>query len=289
MATLGSVASGLGRPCMQCALARLGMSSVLECSCRDLCIWLQVPGCCKDQPSTTAGGLAPYTALLYSSSSRGSLGPAPIHGMSMVAADDRSSAAGGGMWQGHQGAAVVPGRRGDLSGGGVAASYGRAGHTALHGWAGSNLPGTRTPAAAAATRQQKTATVAVATSRCQWQQQQWQQGAYGELLHHPQQVAEQHITGGDVARLKQLVPAMQPPCVSELAASTRPFPSALLTASSVAAASRDAVKGLKLLVSEPQNMQQLGSPKWVVGPGGRVEPYATPGIPDKSLPSSGRR
>lgn len=259
---------------------------------RDLtCMWLQVPGSCKDQPSSTAGGLASYTAVLYSNSSgssSGQLGSAPIHGMSMVTTDDRNSAVGSGMWRGHRGAAVVPGRRGDLSGGGVAAGYGSSGHTALLGWGGSSLPGARTPAAAAVMRQQRAAAGAVPTSRCQWQQQQWQQGAYGELLQHPQQVAEQHITGGDVARLKQLVPAMQPPCVSELAASARPFPSALLTASSVAAASRDAVKGLKLLVSEPQHLQQLGSPKWVVGPGGRVEPYATPGIP-KNLSSSGRR
>jgi hypothetical protein len=88
------------------------------------------------------------------------------------------------------------------------------------------------------------------------------------------------------------VPGMQPPCVSELAAAARPFPAGMLSASSVAAAGKDgALKGLQLLLLSEEHHPLhsstagshlrsggdvacgvVGSPKWSVGPGGRVLP-----------------
>lgn len=137
---------------------------------------------------------------------------------------------------------------------------------------------------------------AAAASRSHWQQQQWQDNAYGELKQRPQLPTQQQISVTDVVRLKQLVPVMQPPCVSELAAAARPFPAGMLTASSIAAAGRGGAKGLQLLLSEPQHSQILeegvqaaavGSPKWAVGAGGSVLPVAGNAV--QAVPASGRR
>lgn len=62
----------------------------------------------------------------------------------------------------------------------------------------------------------------------QWQQQQWQQNAFGELMR-PAPAAQQ-VTVVDVQRLRQVVPGAQAPCVSELAAAARGFPIGALCA-----------------------------------------------------------
>jgi hypothetical protein len=70
----------------------------------------------------------------------------------------------------------------------------------------------------------------------QWQQQQWEQTAFGEMLlaspsaRHGQQP---QVGVEEIARRKQLVPGADcAPCVSQLAAATRPLPVALLKATS---------------------------------------------------------
>jgi hypothetical protein len=152
--------------------------------------------------------------------------------------------------------------------------------------------------AAAAKLQRSSPGAAAAASRCQWQQQQWQQGAYGELMQRaPQLPTQQQLRVCDVARMRQVVPGMQAPCVSELAAATRPFPSGLLTASAVATAGRDGAAGLKLLLGDTLHQQLLGgsqatagSPKWAVGAGGRVQPAGGLGAAAvDTVPASGRR
>lgn len=65
-------------------------------------------------------------------------------------------------------------------------------------------------------------------SSSQWQQQQWQQQAFGELMRP--EPAVQPVTAVDLARLRQVVPGNQAPCVSELAAAARMFPIGALNA-----------------------------------------------------------
>ena len=171
----------------------------------------------------------------------------PVHGMS-------GQAASGGLWQSAHtsGASRTSGTSGgNSSGSGSSSSSG----ALWPGLASLLAPVGSFSAAAAAKMQRSSPGAAAAAHRNQWQQQQWQQGAYGELLQEPQQQQQQRqqqqqgLGAGDVARLRQVVPGMQPPCVSELAAAARPFPAGMLSASSVAAAGRDgALKGLQLLL-----------------------------------------
>jgi hypothetical protein len=151
-------------------------------------------------------------------------------------------------------------------------------------------------------------------SASQWQQQQWQQQAFGELLHP--QPALQRVTVGDVARMKQVVPGLQAPCVSELAAAVRAFPVGALSATATATAGQEqqaglggrhnwagtrsagaaaspgqlcvansvlvgqaaagsSPKGLWLLLSSQQPVAEaVGSPCFAVGAGGRVAAVA---------------
>lgn len=139
-----------------------------------------------------------------------------------------------------------------------------------------------------------------------WQQQQWQQQAFGELMQ-PQPLLQQ-VTAVDVARLRQVVPGAQAPCVSELAAAARAFPIGALSATGSATAgaigtraadiagslalsepgtiansvvlsnsrvrSGASAKGLGiLLVPQGQEQQGVGmpaSPCWTLAAGGRI-------------------
>lgn len=235
--------------------------------------------------------------------------------MSSLALDSKPGAAPGGLRQSSQGTAAAGGggsgrSRSSSGGGSNGNSSGNGGSSGSSTSLGALWPGlagllhpvgTGTAATASAAAKFHSPGAAAAASRSQWQQQQWQKDAYGELMQCLQMPAQQQISVGDVTRLKQLVPAMQPPCVSELAAAARPFPAGMLTASSVAAAGRDGAKGLQqLLSSEPQQHGQnlfegsqaaVGSPKWAVGPGGRVLPAAAGGssCAQAAVAASGRR
>jgi hypothetical protein len=225
--------------------------------------------------------------------------------LSSASGSPEGAARGGarGLWVGTQAQGSAAGRTADVSAakasGSNSSSGSGSGSRALWpGLAGLLNPGSSAAAVAAAAKLQRSSPgAAAAASRCQWQQQQWQQGAYGELLHRaPQLPTQQQLRVCDVARMRQVVPAMQAPCVSELAAAARPFPSGMLTASAVATAGRDGAAGLKLLLGDTLQQQLLGgsqatagSPKWAVGAGGRVQPAGGLSAAVDSVPASGRR
>jgi hypothetical protein len=208
---------------------------------------------------------------------------------SLTLNNNSTGAAAGGLWQGGLCQSSATAATHSTQGGSSAAGGGL--------WPGLTRllrPG-ETTAAAAKLLHRNIPGAAAAASRSQWHQQQWQDNAYGELKQRPQLPTQQQISLTDVARLKQLVPVMQPPCVSELAAAARPFPAGMLTASCNAAAGRDGAKGLQLLLSGTQNSQMLGegaqaavvgSPKWAVGAGGSLLPA---GSAVQAVPASGRR
>jgi hypothetical protein len=118
-----------------------------------------------------------------------------------------------------------------------------------------------TGAAAAAARRSGSGS-GCRVSASQWQQQQWQQQAFGELLHP--QPALQRVTVADVSRMKQVVPGMQAPCVSELAAAVRSFPVGALSAATAAA-------GAAAAVGQEQQQAGLGGRQsWAVASPGQL-------------------
>lgn len=230
---------------------------------------------------------APVSA--HSSSKRGEAGLSlpSIHALSSLAVSDTRSAAASGTL-GSRGPASSGGSLESVgAGGGIKSWSTTKGLSGLLSAPASNSTAARASAAsAAAMLQRKSSCGAAALARCQWQQQQWQQGAFGEVL--PQQQQQQHqsqraagtaaqqqqVTAKSISQLKQLVPVMQPPCVSELAAAARPFPAGLLTASlsRTAAAAGGDVQGLKLLVLE----QAAGGCVTLAAAGGAVVPGDVP-------------
>jgi hypothetical protein len=71
---------------------------------------------------------------------------------------------------------------------------------------------------------------AAAATRNEWQQRQWHEAAYGGLSDPQQQQQQQQPWAAVAPQLRKVVPAMQPPSVSELAAAVRTFPAGMLTA-----------------------------------------------------------
>jgi hypothetical protein len=102
-------------------------------------------------------------------------------------------------------------------------------------------------------------------SSSQWQQKQWQQQAFGELLHP--QPALQLVTVTDVARMKQVVPGMQAPCVSELAAAVRAFPVGAMNAATAAAAASGVGQEQEQEGLADRQFQSVGVAKSAMQPG----------------------
>ncbi|KAF8064564.1 hypothetical protein HT031_003364 [Scenedesmus sp. PABB004] len=105
-----------------------------------------------------------------------------------------------------------------------------------------------------------------ASAAMQWQQARWAQAAFGEL-RAPAQTAALGRT--EVARLTQLVPGAQPPCVSELAAAARTLPLGALGASAAPAPGSPGERS-QLAPPAAAAAAEPEAPCWTAGPGGRT-------------------